>query len=566
MKFYVDILGFEEDKRTIEIFPTSNDWDLGFIDLYTLETSYNDIKFQCRYNEEIFSYFPQSNNNVWSLNSYWKETNINLVGSQLEVNDLLWIENERVKITSIVDTGVYTIERGVNGSIPIYHYYSSDIVKDTKLPITYLTLKRLSPIGLICKFYSTDNIGGNVIVRGYGKISEIVLTNNNIVTVNCKQLVKTLETPVIYDSGHNINYQDTDIINFNFISQSQIINEFFYFVSNIDIINNLNLIEVKRYSESSNKTIIIDIKDWFNQTLKINNIYIIFNNIYQNDYKYYFKKLEIPISTDINIVPVFISSYFNIKDCNISIKPFEKINSIECKYKLLEDSLPVKFIDKTITLKDDIIKMVSTKKLNYNIDKIIANENLDIASIIKDKIYFLNQVYDILEISTTKWFRKFDVGGRYIFNDYHLIKSFCQQSSSTIYVCLGYEDNKVRFFSYDNYTRYLVSMFSRIIYDNENDEWECIINEYIINSEYIPPQLIPTISKNQTLRLYTYDKINHTFSESDIVVDQYLYDLKFKTSDITYDNNKFYYISYKIGNPTTNSKESYFLYENYGIV
>ena len=208
MRFYVQLLGFAEDEGgIIEIFPNTNQFDIGFIDLYTMETSYNDITFQTQLND-VFKYWPSSNNSSWRLETDMKHDTelIRLVGDAIADNTYLWVESERIKIVEEAGVNTYYIQRGKNNSIPVNHFYTTDSNNISSIPVLSFTQKRLSPIGIICKFYSTDNIGGNENIIAYGQIANVVLSNNKLITVTCKQLYKMLDKTYLFNNTIRDDY------------------------------------------------------------------------------------------------------------------------------------------------------------------------------------------------------------------------------------------------------------------------------------------------------------------------------------------------------------------------
>lgn len=567
MKFYVDILGFEENIRTIEIYPTSNTWDLGVIDLYTLENSYNDIKFQCRYDERLFVYYPASNNEAWTLktNLFYNDVECELNSSTpLEINDLLWIENERIRISNVLATNYYEIERGYNDSIAVNHFYTTDSDQIHSIPIISATLKRLSPLGLICKFYRTNNIGGELTVLGFGQISSISLSNNKLLDVTCKQLYKMLDKTYLFTNNDTEEYLRL----YNFITyvntdEHPVSNEFLRLLDIPDWFEIGFRAECKPLNELSRTTKSIKFTDIIQQLLMYNNAFIKFN---PTTNRYTVQKLDISSSMETTTTSVFISSYLSLKDSEIEIKPFERISTLNGKFKIISYAENNELIigDKEVNLKDDIISMASNKTLDYDLSSLyIRTEDIPkISKKLKDKIYFLNQVYDELSIKTSRWNRRFEVGMRYIFNDSHVIKTLVDKYSNTVWICLGYEDNLCKFISIESFNRYLISPFRKLTHST-GDVWS-VLSLALSTSLLIYP--LSTYEINDIVYVYTYKKSDQSITTTTKTLTNVSFSNNYllTISGLSTDSDYVHFITYNYNYLTT--KYKLFLYEGNGFI
>lgn len=568
MRFYVHLLGFSESEGgIIEIYPTSNEFDIGFVDLYTMETSYNDITFQTQFNE-VFKYYPSSNNSVWKLetNMDHNTTDIRLVGgTSLNVNDEVWIESERVRVSDILGVNYYEVERGLNGSVPVNHFFSTDSYQITEIPLLSSTNKRLSPIGIICKFYSTNNIGGDLTILGYGQISDVALSNNKLITVSCKQLYKMLDKTYLLT---NISTEDYMKI-YNFLSYDNTIvhpvsNEFIRLLDIPAWFETDFYVECKRFNEFANSTKTLKFTDVIQHLLMYNNGFIKFD---RTTGRYTIQKLGISTSLGTTSTSVFISSYLSLNDSNIEVKPFQRISTLNGKFKILSEDEDGKLVsnDTELLLKDDIIEMVSTKTLDYDISSLYLKPGIDtnvISKKLKDKIYFLNQVYDELTINTTKWKKYFEVGKKYIFNDSHIIRTLVDNTSNSVWICLGYENGTCKFISIESFNRYLISPF-RMLTHATGDIWR--VNSISLETSRI---LDPyrTYEADDTVYVYTYKLSDHTVTATSktITYVEYTYNYRLTISGLSTDSDYVHFITYNLGTPS--GKYSLFLYENHGLV
>lgn len=575
MKFYAQLLGFSEiEGGIIQIYPTENQFDIGFVDLYSLKPQYDNISFQTQFNS-IFKYYPTSNNNVWNLKThlnYNTTDNVIIDGTLLDVDDELWIESERIKITSIVDEDdrIYDISRGINGSIPVSHFYNAKYKENSNISLNVLTNKRLSPIGIIVKFYSTNNIGGETKVLGYGRISNVTLSNSKLITVECEQLYKQLEKDFIYvnDSVRDFAYY-TAILNHD--SGYQWTCEFLELLNLPSWFNFSDIwIESKKISDEYVNFKLLNLKKSFEQLLLLNSSIITFDKTIG---KYILYKIEIPTSYTPSPTSTYITNYININDFDFTVEVFEKISSINLKYKNVKFNNDNTFDtqDVELTLYDDIVKTVSNKNYEFDISDLLffnkTNINDVLSKLVFDRIYFINLLYDVVTITSTKWKRTFEIGQRYDFSDNHILKSLVDSITNPTYTCIGYEDNKVKFISSEKWSRYFVSFYRDITWDSGISKWKLYVPQYIETWD----NTIDTIATNDYFTLYHYQISTDSITESDIQITNVSWDSTekcylFTSTSLTYNSDYIKYISYKRGITPSSVKYQKFLYQDYGYV
>lgn len=569
MKFYAQLLGFSEiEGGIIQIYPTENQFDIGFVDLYSHETDFNDITFQTKFSD-IFKYYPSSNNSVWKLESNMNHLTdeVRLVGSStLSEDDELWIENERIKILSEISTNYYEIERGINGSIPINHFFSTESYQNQSIQQISATNKRLSPLFTIVKFYSTNNIGSETTILGYGQITDVTLSNNKLITVNCRQLFKQLDKTQLFTNNSKDDYMKVyNFLSYDLANTLLCSTEFTRLLNIPSWFETDFYVECKKINETSQSTKQLKYDDFIKNLIMYNNAFIKFDS--ENN-QYTFQKLGFNTTLSESSYNIYFTNYLNINDSKIEIKPFKRVSTLKGKIKIIDTDEEGKIVikDYEITLKDDIIDSISSKTIDYDLSNLYFKSDTDINLFnkkLKDKIYFLNQVYDELTISSTRFKKNFEIGKRYVFSDKHILKTLVDNLYETEWICVGFDNNECKFISIETMTRSLVSPFRKLLHSSGSVWVVSPLSKQ--TSDIILP--FESYQTNDIVVVYTRNIIDNTITATTKTLSNVTFSNNFlltisglSTDDTTY----VHFISYNYDYLTTKNK--LFLYENYGDV
>ncbi len=254
---------------------TNNTFNLGSIDLETGEREFDEIEFEVPL-IDILKVKPTSDNTAGTLRTSlislkgqaddYTHTNVTIEDMELDAGDLIWVENERVEsVNDFVDYASYSIKRGRNGSIPVTHI-SEYVEKETDC-IT-VTKKRLSPIGLFVKVFTSEK------VLAYGQLVGVNKKNTGLVTCKCKNICDI--DSVIYLRGDLVRDWNNGYINLAALMYYRV-NEFFTKLELPSLLMDykikLEQVETNQYWYKIEK-----VKDYLVQSMAINSSFLKFEN------------------------------------------------------------------------------------------------------------------------------------------------------------------------------------------------------------------------------------------------------------------------------------------------
>ena len=402
MRFYVEFLGFDDDVRIKEIYPTSNSFDIGISDLYKMEPRYDNITFQCDFDQNIFKYYPSTNNTKYKILSDIRSFSEKIHGEPgIPLGSVLWVDAERITVDSETPVrttrSVYTVTRGVNNSIQVMHVCGGDGDGMTNL---FATTQRLTPMGIICRFFSTNNIGGEETTLAYGVIKGVTLSNSKLITVECEHLYKQMSSNYKLPSilGAYGSYFSRD----GYIFASNIFKLTESYAMNVGSVTGeyerhdpyscefISLFDMPQWAMynceipcevlgtgTSTRGVTVNMEEYFKFILNINNCIIVIDH---QTNRYTLKQLKITTAFDSPPTEVFISNYMNLKNANINASTFEKVANIKLKYKQLppevRDWVPMSEVSLTECQQgyvDSIISSVSSKSVEINSGDILFN-------------------------------------------------------------------------------------------------------------------------------------------------------------------------------------------------
>lgn len=559
MRKYVHFLGFSSSEGGVVEIKTNDTFDMGAVDIETMEQEFDDFSFTVPFSDCFLT--KPIYNEAWNVLTVLKGKELTVLNAckfigdrQLNVGEYLWIENERVKINAKNVYGssiLYAIGRAQNGSIGVVH------IPNVGKGQGYLTAtkKRISPIGMIVKIFDNDK----TIV--YGQITGVKLTNSSAVEVTCSNIYKQMEnTVIVKNDWGNLTLR---------LANEYGVNEFF---SLLDVPNlKVNPEFIGELSESDARfTIYSKTKDSLTQILNINNSFLRFENGR-------FNILYIGRTANKQATTLKLSDHFAINDGVIEFSLIAPYSSAKINDGVNEE-YSIDAFDSNFTRAYTLAKTID---ISLDALKIVGDLSLIGREIAIDKLWFLNNVTEMLSITSYRHEKFFQVGEYYNFVDIFKYVSFYNVVTDRIFLCISYDDGKVTFMRTPAAVLSYVAP-SLIVKKIGTSEFEIVnilkeIDGVDSETEIITCQLFG--SNNNNLETLKNNYTNTLFFESgDIVtfidVDNTLYsqeintvsELSFTTTvDFGYVNDLFIVtIQSDVVFPLLAEKNKVYLYENNG--
>lgn len=424
MRKYVHFLGFSEAEGGIVEIKTNDTFDMGAVDIETMEQEFDDFSFTVPFSD-CFLVKPD-NNAAWNVLTVLKGKELTVSNAckltgyrQLNVGEYLWIENERVKINAKNVGGssiLYGIDRAQNGSIGVVH------IPNIGNGQGYLTAtkKRISPIGMIVKIFDIEK----TIV--YGQITGVKLTNSSAVEITCSNIYKQMEnTVIVKNDWGNLTLK---------LANEYGVNEFFTL---LDVPNlKVNPEFVGDLSETDPRfTIYSKTKDSLTQILNINNSFLRFENGR-------FNILHIGRTANKQANVLKLSDHFAINDGVIEFSLIAPYSSARINDGVNEE-YSIDAFDSNFTRAYTLAKTID---ISLDALKIVGNDLIRVGrEIAIDKLWFLNNVTEMLSITSYRHEKFFQVGEYYNFVDIFKYVSFYNVVTDRNFLCISYDDGKVTF-------------------------------------------------------------------------------------------------------------------------
>ncbi len=490
MRMYAHFLGYSSaEGGVVEIF-TQDTFDMGSIDVLTMEHEFDDFEFNCQWSG-IFEKSPANNESFLLMTNLGGGIASTIVPSEnifildgartLNVGEYIWIENERIKILdNDYDYGgdpYYLGERGSNGSFSTSHFVKTTNSSNSNM---YATTKRVSPIGSIVKIYRDDDT-----ILGYGQVTLCSLDQGTgVVRVSCSHLYRQLEQKLTVENTYRPG-QLSRAVNQGYL-------DFFCLLSYTGLDIDLDL--SGELSDDEMFFTFSDLIGSFTQLLNVNNVFLHFDKSHG---VFEFRKLRRLIG-DEEPVSVLLFDNVSINGSAIDVQLFPHISSATLS---MPDGNEVIFSSfdsnytKEYTQGNDV-------KLDFSG---LANDGvIDYEEIAKNKLFFLANVIEKLEISVQRYTRTFDVGGFYRFLDIYKIKTFFTPINDNVFLCISQDDTKCSFIRVLAYSSSLVAP-AVIMKKTGFGEFEFIGDNYLSALDYVSSNAM----SNGTLQEVTIESLRN---------------------------------------------------------
>ncbi len=425
MRKYIHFLGYSASEGGVQEIFESSDFDLGEIDLVTMERDFDGFEFLLP-ELSILKYFPIFDNAPYNLRTDITSNDIDMkiVGlTALSVDDLLWIENERVKILSVLGTDYYRVERGINGSIPIARLYSEFI---PEIQTTICQIQRIMPIGLIVKVYDNNNF-----TLAYGQVETVEILTNGAYRVGCKNLLSQLENSFVskYDAMTLPFALGLEI--FKLFDVPPELSNVLFFGETVENYPNYNIFE--------------DFLKLLYQSCVFTNQIIVFNKL---SGRYSFKYLG-RIKSGQPPASVKVLDYINLNGGSLKTEMTQRYFSATLKMNINAE-------ETTFTVVDYQFQsgFMGSKKIEIEKDDKLQFSGMDINSLqhqIRKKLFFLNSSYEKLTFSADKLKPYFQVGDYYKILDIHKVKMFTDATKNNVFLCVKNSDGEVSLLRQEGY-------------------------------------------------------------------------------------------------------------------
>ena len=399
----VHFLGFSATEGGIVTVNETIKCDLGIVDLETMEREFDDFEFTVPYSP-VFEIKPQVNSMYLLRDSInHARTTIKLTSFSEITEQYMWLENERILITGFELNDTYDIARGQNGSIAIQHTVGNTVgnIKGEYAGLN-LTLKRLSPLGLIVKVYDEG------VIYGYGQITECIIKNDSVVNVKCKHIANQLENTLVV-ANSNI--------------QSGNYNEFMALGGQI----------CGKQEKSENNGFLWVIKDngkaLYNQLNFTNKIMYFENGLFK--FKE-LKRMANQVATKVKIEQTkTVDGAFELSTCPI-------YSSVIVK---LPDDGEVTFTasDSNFTREYTQAKVL---ELDFSAQPYDVSKLQDIAL---QKLYTMNSFLEKIKMNVDRYTKRFVIGNYYDFTDIYKFTNFYKNLKERIFFCVGVDNNEATF-------------------------------------------------------------------------------------------------------------------------
>ena len=422
MKKFVHFLGYSESEGGIqEVFESSN-FDLGEIDLETMERDFDGFDFMLP-ELTILKYFPVVDNAPYLLKTELpylpSGTSLSdvviesVLGPQLQVNDLLWIENERIKILAVNGTDNYNIQRGSNQSLAPQRLYNPSY---SELSSTYVTKQRIMPNGLIVKVYDDKGL-----TLAMGQVSGVNIMPSGGFKVICNNLLSQLENSLIWYEGASIPR----------LAQEKL-NELFCLFDVPDVLSAITIYSEK--IEGMTYRAINDLKDSINKICLITNHIISFNKTSGRYEIKYFGRLKSLQNKE--SVSIFDKININGGSVQVEITPrffMARVKRGDYSTSVIDYQFQSSYMgSKTLTIEID------NEKINTS-----SMTDKEILFSAEQRLLFLNSAYEKLIISADKLAPFFVVGNYYQLTDIYKLKMFTDATRNNVFLCLKNSDGEV---------------------------------------------------------------------------------------------------------------------------
>lgn len=434
-RVYVHFLGYSEAEGGIQEIITNNTFNLGSIDLETGEREFDEIEFDVPL-IDILKIKPVSDNTAGTLKNSliclqgqgedYTYTNITIEDMELQQDDLIWVENERMKsVNPFVDYVSYSLQRGINGSIPVTHI-SEEVEKETDC-IT-VTKKRLSPIGLFVKMFTSEK------VLAYGQLTSVTKKNTGLVTCKCKNLCDV--DSVIYLRGDLVRDWNNGYINCSAL-RYYTVNEFF---AKFEIPSVLMDYKIKFEQVEGNPYWykIENVKDYVNQIMTINSSFIKFSNGFYGLGSFKRGVQDEAIRTGLLSQNVIAGGTVDFEISN----PY---SAVEIDSNLSDEPY-------TIWVNDSNFKRAytATKKISLDLSAMVLHEDEvqsydNLVKIAMAKLFMLNNTVEFMTITAPKRGDIFEIGNYYRFLDIGKYKSFYDSVEDNVFFCYSVDEGVVKF-------------------------------------------------------------------------------------------------------------------------
>lgn len=434
-RVYVHFLGYSQAEGGIQEVITNNTFNLGSIDLETGEREFDEIEFEVPL-IDILKVKPTSDNTAGTLRTSlislkgqpddYTHTNVTIEDMELDAGDLIWVENERVEsVNAFVDYASYSIKRGRNGSIPVTHI--SELVEKETDCIT-VTKKRLSPIGLFVKVFTSEK------VLAYGQLVGVNKKNTGLVTCKCKNICDI--DSVIYLRGDLVRDWNNGYINLAALMYYRV-NEFFTKLELPSLLMDykikLEQVETNQYWYKIEK-----VKDYLVQSMAINSSFLKFENGV-----YGLGSFQRGVQS--SSIETMLLSQMVVAGGTVDFELNNPYSSIEIDSNLSEEPY-------TIWVNDSNFKRsyTATKKIQLDLTAMVLPENEvesydNLVKIAMSKLFMLNNTTEFMTITAPRYSSVFEIGKYYRFLDIGKYKSFYDSISDNVFFCYSVDEGTVKF-------------------------------------------------------------------------------------------------------------------------
>lgn len=592
MKLYATFLGYSlAEGSTQEIFTEDNDFEVGEVDLKEMKPKFSDFEFNIK-SSEIYKY----NNKVEKDISYLQSnidsvtTSIKLSSQDYASGDKLWIGAERIQIVSLISGSTYSVIRGVNDSISVYH--SSNTTTNANAGNVIVSSKRITPLGGLIKIYKTDNKNNNLKVLGYYFIDEITSKNNNYITLKVKNVYDYLDENVEIEYKSN-DYSEMELWNIyakigntgytgNEIYKNEIYSCEFLKLFNLQLLDKFGFKVKYEVSKSNSKNIVFNMKKIVEEGLKSNNYQLYFDS---ETGRYDVRKFgRLTSITSINSINIFDYILFN-SDYNVELH--KKVKAI--KFKGLSDISDNENNSKTqengmveFSYSDYDLFGFTKDSLELNFEVLKFSSIADVTTMCKNRILEYNSIDEIIEFKQPKWLKNLTLGSVYKLLDSHKLNLFRSTANETVFYVkvISNENDSLKLALFNTPQRYLVApalimyvesgslntlRFYDMLLSNNIDNYINTNNKTNIKSNLQNAMIDGTL----TPIFEVDDHLNCCFNSDNVMYDRIIDTITDDTIVLTASlpQNGFYLVSYPVvtsGSPT--NKYAYFLHSDFGVV
>jgi hypothetical protein len=411
---YAHFLGYAAAEGGIVELISDDTFSIGNIDLKTGEREFDNVTFTTPMSS-IFNVKPLSNYSAILLTDMEYDT------TQVELDSLttlyagqkLWIENERIKLVSLVSGIKWNITRGENSSIPIKHL-SVNVPGGIASRLTTVA-KRLSPLGLIVRIYEGTR------TLFYGQVSNVSIGNSGFVSVECVNLYNQMQNPIAMRVEQDCNLSAL---------KQRRQNEFFSLLS-----YNPGAIYPGKTDDKGTYKLLSKPADYFQQILNLENAFLYFDGTYKVGYLN-----RVPISEDVE--KCLLGDYVTASGGGIEVTMAKSYSSASVKGEGFEFGFTLNDSNlNNVWLGAEEIE-VDVSALGFSLTEYSEEE---LQNLIMYKLFMLNSIIEHLDISIQRHAQVFQVGSYYKFLDIYKYFSFSDDIRNTVYLCISIDEDKASF-------------------------------------------------------------------------------------------------------------------------